>query len=131
MLASQAELLTELETLKLNNQWLRERLDARIKELEEAAHQEGLLRERYGQELSKLKEQLAVATQIAPMTDVADRYAHRLALELECVLANRQGYYDTAMQVLGEYRGAMNAIHEQHSPTHMGEVCLKPKDQAC
>ena len=58
---------------------------------------------------------------LEPMTVVADRYAHRMALELECVLADRPGYYDKAMQVLGEYRSAMNAIHEQHSPTRMGE----------
>jgi len=25
------------------------------------------------------------------------------------------------MNLIGEYRSAMNAIHEQHSPTHMGE----------
>lgn len=58
---------------------------------------------------------------VEPMTEVADRFAHRMALELECVLADRPGYYDKAMQVLGEYRSAMNAIHEQHSPTFMGE----------
>ena len=61
---------------------------------------------------------------LEPMIEVADRYAHRMALELECVLADRPGYYDKAMQVLGEYRSAMNAIHEQHSPTHMGEPLL-------
>lgn len=61
---------------------------------------------------------------VEPMTEVADRYAHRMALELECVLADRPGYYDKAMQVLSEYRSAMNAIHEQHSPTHMGEPLL-------
>lgn len=58
------------------------------------------------------------------MQDVADRYAHRLALELECVLADRPGYYDKAMQVLCEYRRAMNAIHERESPTFMGEPLL-------
>ena len=61
---------------------------------------------------------------LEPMAEVADRYAHRMALELECVLADRPGYYDKAMQVLGEYRSAMNAIHEQHSQTHMGEPLL-------
>lgn len=59
-----------------------------------------------------------------PMQAVADRFAHSLALELECVLADRPRYYDKAMQVLGEYRMAMNAIHEQHSPTFMGEPVL-------
>jgi hypothetical protein len=58
---------------------------------------------------------------VEPMTEVADRFAHRMALELECVLADRPGYYDKAMQVLSEYRSAMNEIHEKHSPTFMGE----------
>lgn len=61
---------------------------------------------------------------IEEMDEVAHRFAHHLAIELECVLADRPGYYDKAMQVLGEYRSAMNAIHEQHSPTHMGEPLL-------
>lgn len=57
-----------------------------------------------------------------PMTEVADRFAHKLALDLECVLADYSGYwYDTAMKTLGEYRSAMNAIHEQECPTFMGE----------
>lgn len=58
-----------------------------------------------------------------PMTEVADRYAHRLALALECVLMDRQSdrWWNEAMQLIGEYRSAMNAIHEQHSPTFMGE----------
>lgn len=59
-----------------------------------------------------------------PMTEVADRFAHRMALELECVLSDgaySNKWYVSAMQVLSEYRSAMNAIHEQHSPTFMGE----------
>lgn len=72
---------------------------------------------------------IAVATDpavngAAAMTAVADRFAHSLALELECVLADRPNYYDKAMQVLSEYRMEMNAIHEQHSPTFMGEPVL-------
>jgi hypothetical protein len=62
--------------------------------------------------------------QAEPMTEVADRFAHRMALELEYVLADRLGYYNKAMQVLSEYRSAMNDIHEQHSPTFMGEPKL-------
>lgn len=65
---------------------------------------------------------------IEEMDEVALKFAHSLALELECVLADRPGYYDKAMQVLGEYRSAMNAIHEQHSPTHMGEPLLHNAD---
>ena len=62
--------------------------------------------------------------QAEPMTEVADRFAHRMALELECVLSDgaySNKWYKSAMQVLSEYRSAMNAIHEQHSPTFMGE----------
>ena len=66
---------------------------------------------------------------VSEMDEVAHRFAHPLALELECVLADRPGYYDRAMQLIGEYRSAMNAIHEQHSPTHMGEnrCCITPE----
>ncbi len=71
-----------------------------------------------------LLDQRYVLMQVEPMTAVADRYAHRMALELECVLADRPGYYDKAMQVLCEYRSAMNRIHEKHSPTFMGEPVL-------
>ena len=46
-----------------------------------------------------------------------------LSLDLECVLADYQGtWYDTAINTLGAYRGAMNAIHERESPTFM--ICL-------
>jgi hypothetical protein len=57
---------------------------------------------------------------ISEMDGVAIEYAHRLALELECVLADKSNW-DRAMNLIGGYRSAMNAIHEQHSPTHMGE----------
>ena len=66
----------------------------------------------------------ALEQQAEPMTEVADRFAHRMALELECVLSDgaySNKWYKSAMQVLSEYRSAMNAIHEQHSPTFMGE----------
>ena len=64
-----------------------------------------------------------------PLTDemdaVASKYAHKLALDLECVLSDYNGkWWDTAMQTIGEYRMAMNRIHEQESPTHMGEPVL-------
>jgi hypothetical protein len=59
------------------------------------------------------------------MAAVADRFAHRLALDLECVLADYSGtWYETAMKTLGAYREAMNAIHERVSPTFMGEPLL-------
>jgi hypothetical protein len=70
----------------------------------------------------------ALEAQLAePMTEVADRYAHRMALELECVLSDgaySNKWYKSAMQVLSEYRSAMNAIHEKQSPTFMGEPKL-------
>ena len=58
----------------------------------------------------------------AEMSAVADQYAHKLALDLECVLADYSGtWYDAAISTLGAYRDAMNAIHERESPTFMGE----------
>ena len=68
-------------------------------------------------------------TLVEPMNAVAIKYAHRLALELECVLADRNVNWDRSMNLIGEYRSAMNAIHEQHSPTHMGEpfIAQEPK----
>lgn len=62
---------------------------------------------------------------VEPMTEVADRFAHRLALALECVLFDADQpstrWWNEATQLIGEYRSAMDAIHEQHSPTFMGE----------
>lgn len=61
------------------------------------------------------------------MSAVADQYAHKLALDLECVLADYSGtWYDTAISTLGAYREAMNAIHERQSPTFMGEPVIRP-----
>lgn len=61
------------------------------------------------------------------MSDVADRFAHRVAMVLECVLMDRASdkWWDEGMQVIGEYRGAMNAIHERESPTFMGEPVIR------
>lgn len=62
---------------------------------------------------------------IDEMDAVASKYAHKLALDLECVLSDYNGkWWGTAMQTIGEYRMAMNRIHEQESPTHMGEPVL-------
>jgi len=61
---------------------------------------------------------------VEEMDAVAIQYAHRMALALECVLsegAYSNKWYSATMQILGEYRSAMNEIHEQHSPTFMGE----------
>lgn len=62
---------------------------------------------------------------VEPMDAVAIEYAHSLALELECVLADRGAYWERAMNLIGKYRSAMNAIHEQHSPTFMGEPAIR------
>lgn len=76
-----------------------------------------------------VRDALAAEQQMEPMTAVADRFAHRLALALECVLFEKDQptsrWWDEAMQLIGEYRSAMNDIHEQHSPTFMGEPVLK------
>lgn len=39
-------------------------------------------------------------------------------------MTDRNANWDRAMNLIGEYRSAMNAIHEQHGPTHMGEPML-------
>ena len=83
---------------------------------------------RYQEAISFCNDALAAPGQepmVLAMQAVADTYAHRLALELECVLADRPHYYDSAMQVLGEYHSAMNAIHEKESPTFMGEPSIQ------
>ena len=60
------------------------------------------------------------------MNEVAQRFAHRLALDLECVLARYSGpWYDEAMQTLSEYRTAMNELHEKQAPTFMGEPLVR------
>ena len=67
----------------------------------------------------------------AEMSTVADQYAHKLALDLECVLSDYSGtWYDAAMTTLGAYREAMNAIHERESPTFMGEPVIRPAQAA-
>lgn len=59
---------------------------------------------------------------VMEMRDVADRYASQLAMWLELILFDYGGkYYGSAMEALGSYRSAMNAIHERESPTFMGE----------
>jgi hypothetical protein len=90
-----------------------------IKSLREQVRKEQIYNQQQGDKLAMLEA-------VEPMTDVADRYAHRMAMVLECVLMDRASdrWWNEAMQVLSEYRTAMNAIHEQHSPTHMGEPLL-------
>jgi hypothetical protein len=62
----------------------------------------------------------------AAMDEVAHRFAHRLALDLECVLAKYDGpWYDQAWETLSQYRSEMNKLHEQVSPTFMGEPLIK------
>ena len=67
---------------------------------------------------------------VSEMDEVAHRFAHPLALELECVLADRNANWDRAMNLIGEYRSAMNAIHGRESPTFMGEPVLGGQNDA-
>ena len=82
--------------------------------------------DRNGGVRAALRAELAKPVDITTeMAAVADRFAHKLALDLECVLADYSGtWYDTAMTTLGAYREAMNAVHERESPTFMGEPAL-------
>ena len=86
-------------------------------------HRDGMMQER----MEDLRAALAAPDDIAAeMSTVADQYAHKLALDLECVLADYSGtWYDAAIRTLGAYRDAMNAIHERESPTFMGEPVLR------
>ena len=62
------------------------------------------------------------------ITAIADKFAAKLALELECVLADRAGYYDKAMEILCEYRAAMDTV-DTNCPTLFGEPVITPKDR--
>lgn len=85
-------------------------------------HRDGMMQERMEDLRAELAKPVDITTEMAA---VADRFAHKLALDLECVLADYSGtWYDTAMTTLGAYRKAMNAIHERESPTFMGEPVL-------
>jgi len=62
------------------------------------------------------------------MDKVAQEFAHRLAMNLECLILECPAsarFYDEAATTLGAYRSAMNAIHESLSPTHMGEPVVR------
>ena len=85
-------------------------------------HRDAMMQERMEDLRAELAKPADITTEMAA---VADRFAHRLALDLECVLADYSGtWYDTAISTLGAYRKAMNAIHERESPTFMGEPVL-------
>jgi hypothetical protein len=59
------------------------------------------------------------------MNLVAEKYAHKLALDLECVLSDYSGkWWNAAIETIDKYRKEMNAIHERESPTWMGEPRL-------
>ena len=66
---------------------------------------------------------------IDAMTEVADRFAHRMALVLECVLMGNSSdrWWNEGHELIGEYRSAMNAIHERESPTFMGEPVIRDR----
>lgn len=71
-----------------------------------------------------------VSKPVDQMDTVAIKYAHSLAFELETVLSAYSGtHWDKAIQVLGNYRSAMNEIHEGESPTFMGEPLIKGNQQ--
>lgn len=132
--------ITELEAQKLqdrnamdamklaNEQWTQEcrRLEKKLAE-RSAEHLAAHITHDKGYQEGRQDAEDAHKEFVEPMTEVADHFAHRMALELECVLSDgaySNKWYKSAMQVLSEYRSAMNAIHEQQSPTFMGEPKL-------
>ena len=70
--------------------------------------------------------EVALLRAVGEMDAVAIKYAHKLALDLECILGSDYGgaWYDPAMQTISGYRMEMNAIHERESPTHIGEPLI-------
>lgn len=82
----------------------------------------------YADERDRLREELDRRKIADEMDAVAIRHAHKLALDLECVLSDYHGrWWDAAINTIGEYREAMNAIHERESPTFMGEPVIAAK----
>lgn len=82
------------------------------------------------EERDRLREELAQRKIVDEMDSVAIQYAHKLALDLECVLSDYHGrWWDAAINTIGEYRSAMNAIHERESPTHMGEPLIVKRSE--
>ncbi len=66
------------------------------------------------------------------MDAVASEFAHRLAMNLECLVHEcpaSSRFWNESMETLGAYRSAMNAIHERLSPTHMGEPVFEKEAQ--
>lgn len=76
--------------------------------------------------IATLEDAVEYLLDIEEMDEVAITYAHRIAMVLECEWMDRAGgrWWKEGIDPIGEYRSAMNAIHEQHSPTFMGEPLL-------
>ena len=47
---------------------------------------------------------------------IDEQYAHKLALELECMLIDPERYWDSAAKMLDEYKSAWNEINPSPSP---------------
>ncbi len=56
----------------------------------------------------------------AQLDDVSDRFAARLALELECMLLDPGSFWESAAKVLEEYKQARELANPS-PPTCMGE----------
>lgn len=60
-----------------------------------------------------------------PQDDVGDRFAHRLALMLECAMLDPKGTWDAGHQLLEEYR---QALLERDRELGIGYVSAMGKD---
>lgn len=60
-----------------------------------------------------------------PQDDVGDRFAHRLALMLECAMLDPKGTWDAGHQLLEEYR---QALLERDRELGIGHVSALGKD---
>jgi hypothetical protein len=76
-------------------------------------------------ELAKHCKPLYLAPPRNPQDDVGDRFAHRLALMLECAMLNPIGTWDAGHQVLEEY---WQALLERDRELGIGHVSALGKD---
>ncbi len=95
---------------------------ARLREIAQALKQ---LRCRdYGEAIAAVAAEKESQAEVDAMDAVASEFAHRLAMNLECLVLEcpaSSRFWNESMETLSAYRSAMNAIHERLSPTHMGE----------
>jgi len=61
--------------------------------------------------------------------EIAEKYAHRMAMYLELILLStvKDKWFNEALDYLGKYRNEMNQIHQELAPTSFGEPLIQPE----